>query len=61
MPKAYSNDLRERVVRAVEAGLSCRSAALRFGMFFSFLVAFFPPAQLPSLPPSYLLAPPFYT
>lgn len=32
MPKAYSNDLRERVVRAVEAGQSCRSAALRFGV-----------------------------
>jgi len=32
MPKACSNDLRERVVRAVEAGSSCRSAALRFGV-----------------------------
>jgi transposase len=32
MPKACSNDLRERVVRAVEAGASCRSAALRFGV-----------------------------
>ena len=32
MPKAYSNDLRERVVKAVEAGQSCRSAALRFGV-----------------------------
>jgi putative transposase len=32
MPRAYSNDLRERVVRAVEAGQSCRSAALRFGV-----------------------------
>ncbi|MGZ3297021.1 MAG: transposase [Xanthobacteraceae bacterium] len=30
MPKACSNDLRERVVKAVEAGQSCRSAALRF-------------------------------
>jgi len=32
MPRACSNDLRERVVRAVEAGASCRSAALRFGI-----------------------------
>jgi transposase-like protein len=32
MPKPYSNDLRERVVKAVEAGQSCRSAALRFGV-----------------------------
>jgi len=32
MPKACSNDLRERVVKAVAAGSSCRSAALRFGV-----------------------------
>jgi putative transposase len=32
MPRACSNDLRERVVKAVEAGQSCRSAALRFGV-----------------------------
>jgi putative transposase len=32
MPKACSNDLRERVVKAVDAGQSCRSAALRFGV-----------------------------
>lgn len=32
MPRAYSNDLRERVVRAVTSGQSCRSAALRFGV-----------------------------
>lgn len=32
MPKACSNDLRERVVGAVAAGASCRSAALRFGV-----------------------------
>ena len=32
MPRACSNDLRERVVRAVEGGASCRSAALRFGV-----------------------------
>jgi transposase len=30
MPKAYSQDLRERVVRAVEAGASCREAAALF-------------------------------
>lgn len=32
MPKACSNDLRERVLQAVEGGSSCRSAALRFGV-----------------------------
>jgi transposase len=32
MPKACSNDLRERVVSAVVGGTSCRSAALRFGV-----------------------------
>jgi transposase len=32
MPRAISNDLRVRVVRAVEAGHSCRSVALRFGV-----------------------------
>ena len=32
MPKPCSNDLRERVVKAVESGQSCRSAALRFGV-----------------------------
>lgn len=32
MPRACSNDLRERVVKAVEGGASCRSAALRFGV-----------------------------
>lgn len=32
MPRACSNDLRERVVKAVETGASCRSAALRFGV-----------------------------
>jgi transposase len=30
MPKAYSQDLRERVVRAVEAGASCHEAAATF-------------------------------
>ena len=32
MGKACSNDLRERVVKAVTEGASCRSAALRFGV-----------------------------
>lgn len=32
MGKALSVDLRERVVAAVEAGASCRSAAARFGV-----------------------------
>lgn len=30
MPKPYSRDLRERVVRAVEAGASCHEAAAAF-------------------------------
>lgn len=30
MPKPYSRDLRERVVRAVEAGASCHEAAATF-------------------------------
>lgn len=32
MTKAYSNDLRERVVAAMESGESCRSVAARFGV-----------------------------
>ena len=32
MTRPLSNDLRERVVFAVEAGESCRSAAARFGV-----------------------------
>ncbi len=32
MPRPLSNDLRERVVRAVLGGESCRSAAARFGV-----------------------------
>lgn len=32
MSKALSVDLRERVVAAVDGGLSCRSAAARFGV-----------------------------
>ena len=32
MTRPLSNDLRERVVGAIEAGESCRSAAARFGV-----------------------------
>jgi transposase len=32
MPRAFSIDLRERVIAAVEAGASCRHAAERFGV-----------------------------
>jgi transposase len=32
MSKALSVDLRDRVVAAIEAGMSCRQAALRFGV-----------------------------
>ena len=32
MPKSYSKDLRERVVQAIEAGVSRRAAAERFGV-----------------------------
>ena len=32
MARPYSNDLRERVVAAVEAGDSCRMVAARFGV-----------------------------
>ena len=32
MTKAYSNDLRERVVAAMRSGESCRSVAARFGV-----------------------------
>jgi transposase len=38
MTRPYSNDLRERVVAAVEAGDSCRSAAARFGVAVSTVV-----------------------
>jgi transposase len=38
MTKAYSNDLRERVVAAVEACESCRSVATRFGVSVSSVV-----------------------
>jgi len=32
MPRAYSSDLRIRVIRAVEGGLSARAAARRLGV-----------------------------
>lgn len=38
MPKAYSLDLRERVVSFVEAGHSCHAAAAHFGVSVSFVV-----------------------
>lgn len=38
MPKAYSLDLRERVVWFVEAGRSCRAAAAHFSVSVSFAV-----------------------
>jgi transposase len=38
MARPYSVDLRERVVRAVEAGLSRRAAAAKFAVSISFVV-----------------------
>ena len=38
MTRPYSLDLRERVVRAVEAGASCRSTAATFEVSVSFVV-----------------------
>ncbi len=38
MTRPYSNDLRERVVGAVEAGTSCRAVAARFGVAVSSVV-----------------------
>jgi transposase len=38
MTRPYSVDLRERVVRAVEAGLSRRAAARRFEVSISFVI-----------------------
>lgn len=38
MTRPYSNDLRERVVSAVEAGTSCRAVAARFGVSVSSVV-----------------------
>lgn len=32
MPKVLSHDLRQRVVRAIDGGLSCRQAAARFAV-----------------------------
>ena len=38
MPRPYSNDLRERVVAAVESGQTCREVATRFGIAVSSVV-----------------------
>jgi transposase len=38
MTRPYSLDLRERVVRAVEAGASCRSTAATFAVSVSFVI-----------------------
>jgi transposase len=38
MARPYSADLRERVVRAVEAGASCRSTAATFAVSVSFVI-----------------------
>jgi len=38
MTRPYSNDLRERVVSAVNAGDSCRAVAARFGVSISSVV-----------------------
>jgi len=38
MPRAYSNDLRVRIVRAVEAGASRRSTAAKFEVSVSFVI-----------------------
>ena len=38
MTRPYSNDLRERVVKAVEEGASCRAVAARFGVAVSSVV-----------------------
>jgi transposase len=38
MTRPYSNDLRERVVSAVEAGETCRAVSARFGVSVSTVV-----------------------
>ncbi len=38
MPRPYSVDLQERVVRSVEGGLSCRETAKRFHVSVSFVI-----------------------
>ncbi len=38
MPRPYSVDLRERVVRSVEGGLSCRQTAKRFHVSVIFVI-----------------------
>src|SRR5215217_3889819 len=40
MPKALSFDLRSRVMAAIDAGLSCRQAAARFGVSASSAIRF---------------------
>ncbi len=41
MTKALSNDLRERLIDAVDEGISCRAAAARFGVAPSTAVKWF--------------------
>ncbi len=41
MTKALSNDLRERLIDAVDGGISCRAAAARFGVAPSTAVKWF--------------------
>lgn len=38
MPRAYSQDLRDRIVRAVDAGASRRSTAAKFEVSVSFVI-----------------------
>jgi putative transposase len=38
MPRAYSDDLRTRIVRAVDGGASCRSTAAKFEVSVSFVI-----------------------
>ncbi len=38
MPKAYSDGLRVRIVRAVDAGASRRSTAAKFEVIVSFVI-----------------------
>ena len=42
MPKAYSDDLRVRIVRAVDAGASRRSVAGKFEVNVSFVIDVLP-------------------
>ena len=38
MPRAYSQDLRDRIVRAVDAGASRRATATKFEVSVSFVI-----------------------